>query len=334
MAYLEVMAACDSASSHQVFSRDRAPAPAVLVALSALVPVATCAATEIYSTDFSFPAYISGNLNGQVAWTGVGGAWALSGSVNSPFTAGSVVGAGVVPGVDPVGGTGQMVRLVSERLSGGRTRGYLDLANSGKWATASAGGRNVLETRVKVLVPSGQAVASGWGIMVSTSPFATSGGFLVNSQDGSVVVLNGGFAAANRIATGASVQLNQWNEFVYRWNASTGEATLDANGQRLFSHATSASGAPFAANLLATTDSAPGASNAFGYFDDFGISAELPGAPCPADIDSDGTVGGSDLTNLLAAWGSQSGPADINGDGQVNGTDLAALLAAWGPCSP
>jgi hypothetical protein len=317
-----------------MFSLGRVPASALMLALSALVPVPTCAATEIYSTDFSLPAYISGNLNGQVAWTGVGGSWSLSGSVNSPFTAGSVVGAGVVPGVDPVGGTGQMVRLVSERFSAGRTRGYLDLANSGKWATASAGGRTVIETRVAVLVPSGQLVVSGWGIMISRSSFETSGGFLVNSQNGSIVVLNGGYATASRIATGASVPLDQWNEFVYRWDVSTGEATLDANGQRVFAHTTSAFGTLFSANLFATTDSSPGAGNSFGYFDDFRISAELPAAQCPADVDSDGIVGGPDLTTLLAAWGSQSAAADLNSDGQVNGTDLAVLLAAWGPCRP
>lgn len=291
-------------------------------------------ANEIYSTDFSFPSYLSGNLNGQTAWTGTGGTWALSGAVNSPLTPGSVIGPGVAPGVDPVGGTGQMVRLVSERFLNGRTRGYLDLANSGKWATASAGGRTVLETRVKLFVPGGQSVASGWGIMISSSSFATSGGFLVNSQNGSVVVLNGGYALSNRVSTGASVQLNQWNEFVYRWNVATGEATLRANGQLLFTHATTAFGSLFAANLFATTDASPGTANAFGYFDDFRISAELPTAACPADIDSDGSIGGSDLTTLLAAWGSTSGPADINGDGQVNGTDLSGLLAAWGPCSP
>jgi len=55
------------------------------------------------------------------------------------------------------------------------------------------------------------------------------------------------------------------------------------------------------------------------------------GAPaCPADLDGDSTVGGSDLTALLAAWGSAS--ADIDGDGTTSGTDLTSLLAAWGPC--
>lgn len=299
-----------------------------------LLAAAPCGATEIYATDFSFPAYVAGNLNGQSAWIGVGGAWVLSGSVNSPFTPGSVIGPGVAPGVDPVGGAGQMVRLVSERFNAGRTRGYLDLANSGKWASASVGGRTVLETRVKMFVPGGQAIATGWGIMISISAAATSGGFLVSSQDGSVAVLNGGYAPSNRISTGASVLLNQWNEFVYRWNVANGEATLWANGMLLFTHTTSASGSLFAANLFATTDSSPESASAFGYFDDYRISAELPAATCPADINSDGSVGGPDLTSMLAAWGAGSGSADVNGDGQVNGTDLAALLAAWGPCAP
>ncbi len=310
------------------------PVSAGLFASLTLLTAAPCGATEIYATDFSFPAYVSGNLNGQTAWTGVGGGWAVSGSVNSPFAPGSVIGTGAAPGVDPVGGTGQMVRLVSERFNAGRTRGYLDLANSGKWSAASVGGRTVLETRVKMFVPGGQSVASGWGIMISSSSFSTTGGFLVSSQDGSVVVLNGGYALSNRISTGESVQLGQWNDFVYRWDVATGQATLRANGQLLFSHTTSAFGSLFAANLFAATDTSPGTANAFGYFDDFRISAELPAAPCPADINADGSVGGPDLTGLLAAWGAGSVSADINGDGQVNGTDLAALLAAWGPCSP
>jgi hypothetical protein len=54
-------------------------------------------------------------------------------------------------------------------------------------------------------------------------------------------------------------------------------------------------------------------------------------SPCPADLDGDGTVGGGDLTTLLAAWGSSG--ADIDGDGTTSGSDLTSLLAAWGPCT-
>jgi len=49
-----------------------------------------------------------------------------------------------------------------------------------------------------------------------------------------------------------------------------------------------------------------------------------------ADIDSDGVVGGSDLSILLSAFGSGSSSADLNGDGTVGGSDLSLLLAAWG----
>jgi hypothetical protein len=56
-------------------------------------------------------------------------------------------------------------------------------------------------------------------------------------------------------------------------------------------------------------------------------------APCPADINGSGTVDASDLTQVLAAWGSNVGAADVNGDGVVDGFDLGAVLAAWGPCN-
>ena len=49
----------------------------------------------------------------------------------------------------------------------------------------------------------------------------------------------------------------------------------------------------------------------------------------PADIDGDGSVGGSDLALLLGNWGG-TGTGDINGDGAVNGGDLAMLLGDWG----
>jgi hypothetical protein len=63
-------------------------------------------------------------------------------------------------------------------------------------------------------------------------------------------------------------------------------------------------------------------------------TAPPPPAPCPADLDGDRTVGGSDLAGLLQAWGPCTGacPADINASGSVDGSDLAQLLQSWGAC--
>ena len=52
-------------------------------------------------------------------------------------------------------------------------------------------------------------------------------------------------------------------------------------------------------------------------------------APRPADINADGVVNGTDLTNILSQWGGV-GSADINGDGVVSGPDLTILLSDWG----
>ena len=59
---------------------------------------------------------------------------------------------------------------------------------------------------------------------------------------------------------------------------------------------------------------------------------------CIGDIDTDGTINGSDLGVLLAYWGPTTKAAasiacDLNVDGVVNGSDLGILLAYWGPCS-
>lgn len=49
-----------------------------------------------------------------------------------------------------------------------------------------------------------------------------------------------------------------------------------------------------------------------------------------ADLDGDGTIGGSDLGILLASFGAFGcNLADISGDGQVDGADLGLLLGAW-----
>ncbi len=54
---------------------------------------------------------------------------------------------------------------------------------------------------------------------------------------------------------------------------------------------------------------------------------------CPWDTDGDGTVGVTDLLDLLALWGlDPSGPPDFDGDGVVAVTDLLELLGRWGPC--
>ncbi len=62
---------------------------------------------------------------------------------------------------------------------------------------------------------------------------------------------------------------------------------------------------------------------------------EFEGTPilCPADVDGDGTVGFSDVLEVLSAWGACTGcPADIDGGGTVDFDDLLTVLAAWGPC--
>lgn len=51
---------------------------------------------------------------------------------------------------------------------------------------------------------------------------------------------------------------------------------------------------------------------------------------CTVDLDGDGTVGASDLSVLLAAWGTAG--SDLDGDGTTGGLDLALVLSAWGPC--
>ncbi len=59
-------------------------------------------------------------------------------------------------------------------------------------------------------------------------------------------------------------------------------------------------------------------------------AANCSSAPCPADLNLDGVVGGADLGFLLGAWNGPDG--DLNGDGTTSGADLGALLGAWGNC--
>lgn len=285
-------------------------------------------AAEIYST--SFNSYGTGTLAGQQAWIGTGGTWAVSGVTNAPQIAANVIGPGVDQNVAPVGGKGRMARLCSERFLNGRTKAWLDLANSGRWATASAGGNDVLETRVKLFIPSGQALTSTFGIMISRTALETSGGFLVSAQTGAISFLNGGYAPANRVATGVTAALDAWNDFVYRWNTLTGAGELLLNGASVAVHTTSSFGSVYAANLLATTDATPGTLNAYGYFDDFAVAAVAPAAACAGDFNGDGVRDAADLAVLLGAWGAADG--DLNADGTTDAADLAAFLSGWGVC--
>lgn len=62
---------------------------------------------------------------------------------------------------------------------------------------------------------------------------------------------------------------------------------------------------------------------------DFTIeSIELVMTGNPADLNGDGSVDGTDLAILLAAWGGAE--IDLNGNGITDSGDLAILLAAWG----
>ncbi|MSR29178.1 MAG: hypothetical protein EXS03_06355 [Phycisphaerales bacterium] len=49
----------------------------------------------------------------------------------------------------------------------------------------------------------------------------------------------------------------------------------------------------------------------------------------PADLNGDGLVDGTDLTIVLAAWGTADANPDINDDGIVDGLDLTIILAGW-----
>lgn len=306
-------------------------ATCMLAAFTYLAPWSfetTARANDILVTDFN--AYGTGTLSGQLAWIGVGGSWAVSGAVNSPQIAANVIGPGVDAGIAPVGGRGRMVRLCTERFANGRTKAWLDLSNSGRWAAASAGGNDVLESRVQLLVPSGQTLPAAFGIMVSKTAIETAGGFVVNGQTGEISLLNGGFGPANRTPTGVTVPFNTWSAFTYRWNVLTGAGELLVNGTSVARHTTTLAGAVYASNLLAATDAAPGPLNAFGYFDDFALAAVAPAAPCTGDLNRDGTRDAADLAILLGAWGTTAG--DVSGDGTTDGQDLAALLGGWGSC--
>ena len=60
---------------------------------------------------------------------------------------------------------------------------------------------------------------------------------------------------------------------------------------------------------------------------------------CPADLNGDLLVDGTDLGLILAAWSQdqdcqgESCNADLNDDNRINGADLGVFLASWGNCT-
>jgi hypothetical protein len=62
---------------------------------------------------------------------------------------------------------------------------------------------------------------------------------------------------------------------------------------------------------------------------------DVCGNACPADLDGDGLIDASDLSQLLASWGNcakGSCPADLDGSGDVGAADVSLLFASWGAC--
>jgi hypothetical protein len=69
------------------------------------------------------------------------------------------------------------------------------------------------------------------------------------------------------------------------------------------------------------------------FKDQNGVTPSL----CPADLDGNGAVDGSDLAELFSQWGSEAScpsdlAGDLTGDGEVNGDDLVELIVSWGIC--
>ena len=142
-----------------------------LAATAAAVACASSQAALIYATNFD--TYNSVALSGQTAWVGTGGSWAVTGTVNTGQTSFLVTS-------NPAG-SGKAVSATTEKyLSSGRTKAYLDLSNSGKWAAASTGGNNILSTSLDVYVQSSNPLACSFGIINWQSSAQASSGLMID----------------------------------------------------------------------------------------------------------------------------------------------------------
>ena len=82
-----------------------------------------------------------------------------------------------------------------------------------------------------------------------------------------------------------------------------------------------------------TGTTAPESGGDASLFSGFYFEADTPDCVA-ADFDSNGTVDGTELGQLMAAWGLCPGcPEDLNGDGVVDGADMGLLFNVWGPCT-
>ncbi len=235
----------------------------------------TCASQAglIYSTNFE--AYTNGTLAGQTAWSGIGGNWLVNGTVNTGQTAFSVM-------TSTVGSnTSKVVRMTTEKyLSAGRSKGYLDMANSGKWATESAGGNTTLVTEMSVYVGSGQSLACSFGLLVYKDSANAAGGLFISSG-GRIWTSDNGYALASRTDRGA-IALDAWHTLRQEWDSVSGVTNAYVDGSLVATYTTTQKGGLYSSMLFATTDAASGgttALNGFGYADSFSVSTvPAPGA--------------------------------------------------------
>ncbi|MBM4007138.1 MAG: hypothetical protein FJ292_06185 [Planctomycetes bacterium] len=246
-----------------------------LAATAAVVACASSQAALIYATNFD--TYTNNaNLSGQTAWTGTGGNWATTGSVNTGQTAFYVTS-------NP-SGSGRSVRMTTEKFNtGGRTKGYLDLSNSGKWAAASTGANSatkVLRAEVNIYVASGQTINSSYGIMIGDTSFSYSCGMMI-SNTGQVWTANNGYAVANR-TNRTTTALDTWHNFLIFWDTVSGNATAYLNGTLIADYTPTNKAGVFAVQLFTTTDNGGSGSttaNGFGFADNFSVSSvPAPGA--------------------------------------------------------
>jgi hypothetical protein len=246
-----------------------------LAATAAAVICASSQAALIYATNFD--SYTNNaNLSGQTAWIGTGGNWATTGSVNTGQTAFYVTS-------NP-SGSGRSVRMTTEKFNnGGRTKGYLDLSNSGKWAAASTGANSatkVLRAEADIYVASGQSVVTSYGIMIGDTSFSYSCGMMINNS-GQVWTANNGYALANR-TNRTTAALNTWHKFMIDWDTVTGNAKAYLNGTLIADYTPTNKSGVFAVQLFTTTDNGGAGStstNGFGFADNFSVSSvPAPGA--------------------------------------------------------